>query len=149
LIKEDVVVSRDVVFDKSRTDWKDSEPINHDTDAIIPEQPSPKMPTAAQADKEPSSESDDELDGEPEQEPAPEPTPEPTPMPVREHTLAPEPQTRTSSRSNKGTHSTKFADEEYSQKRHTARIAKTIDPDNELEPQTYNEAVSHPTRGKQ
>jgi hypothetical protein len=68
---------------------------------------------------------------------------------MRDHTPALEPQTRTSSRSNKGTHSTKFADEEYSQNRHTARIAKTIDPDNELEPQTYNEAVSHPTRGKQ
>jgi len=28
-------------------------------------------------------------------------------------------------------------------------MAKTMDPDNELEPQTYGEAVSHPTPGKQ
>src|ERR1700737_3706516 len=67
LIREDVVVSRDVVFDESWRNWKDSEPIEHD--ATIPGEPSPKKPTAVQSDDESSSESSDESDDEQDKEP--------------------------------------------------------------------------------
>jgi hypothetical protein len=138
LIREDIVVSRDVVFDEPWRSWKDGESIEYNTETIIPEQSSPKTPTEAQSDEESSSESSSESNNESDDEQNEEPTPEP------------EQQARTSAQPNKGTFlTTKFADEDYSQKKQMARIAKTINPDNELEPQTYDEAVSHPTRGKQ
>ena len=59
---------------------------------------------------------------------------------------------QTSSRSNKGTiTSTRFEDEDFSRKPqiHQARIAKNIDPNDEAEPITIQEALNHRTHRKQ
>ena len=63
-----------------------------------------------------------------------------------------EPTHRTSARTGKGTFTTrKFAEESFSkpEKIRMAKIARNIDPNDEDEPVTVREAVSHPTRGKQ
>src|SRR5436190_22575839 len=59
--------------------------------------------------------------------------------------------TRTSARSNKGIlTSTKFQDETFKAGRvRTAKIARSINPDDEDEPATMQEAINHPMRGKQ
>ena len=61
--------------------------------------------------------------------------------------------TRTSARSNKGIlTSTKFEDENFDKKPgriRTAKVARSINPDDEDEPATMQEAINHPTRGKQ
>ena len=61
--------------------------------------------------------------------------------------------TRTSARSNKGIlTSTKFQDENFDKgagRIRTAKIARNINPDDEDEPATMQEAINHPTRGKQ
>ena len=52
----------------------------------------------------------------------------------------------------KGTITSKrFDEEDFSRKQriHTAKIAKSIDPNDEAEPKTIQEALNHPTRGKQ
>ena len=62
------------------------------------------------------------------------------------------PSVRTSGRSGKGTFTTKkFTEEDFSkpEKIRMAKIARNIDPNDEDEPVTVREAVSHPTRGKQ
>ena len=62
------------------------------------------------------------------------------------------PSVRTSGRSGKGTFTTKkFTEEDFSkpEKIRMAKIARNIDPNDEDEPVTVGEAVSHPTRGKQ
>ena len=59
---------------------------------------------------------------------------------------------RSSARSNKGTISSmKFADESFDKapRTRTAKIARNIDPNDEDEPATVQEAVNHPERGKQ
>ena len=58
---------------------------------------------------------------------------------------------RSSSRRNKGIFtSTKFSDENFSKKCSShAKTARIINPDNEDEPTTIQEAVNHPTHGKQ
>jgi hypothetical protein len=61
--------------------------------------------------------------------------------------------TRTSARSNKGTlTSTRFEDENFDKKvgqTRMAKLARNINPDDEDEPATMQEAINHPTRGKQ
>jgi len=60
--------------------------------------------------------------------------------------------TRTSARSNKGVlTSTKFADENFDKtpRVRMAKLARSIDPNDEDEPKTVQEAINHPTRGKQ
>src|SRR5579859_2467861 len=56
-----------------------------------------------------------------------------------------------SSRPMKGNKPKRFADKDYSKKprKHVAKFANTIDLDDEMEPQSYEEAVNHPMRGKQ
>src|SRR5208282_822870 len=59
---------------------------------------------------------------------------------------------RSSARSNKGTiTSKKFADENFDKapRVRMAKIAQNIDPNDEDEPATVQEAINHPTRGKQ
>ena len=59
---------------------------------------------------------------------------------------------RTSGRANKGKFtSTKYADEDFDKgkRAHVAKMARNIDPNDEEEPATIQEAVNHPTRGKQ
>src|SRR5579859_389856 len=60
---------------------------------------------------------------------------------------------RASARSNKGTIiSKKFADEDFNKKAgqtRMAKIARNIDPNDEDEPATVQEAINHPTYGKQ
>ena len=59
---------------------------------------------------------------------------------------------RTSARAGKGTFTTKkFTEEDFSkpEKIRVAKMARNIDPNDEDEPVTVREAVSHPTRGKQ
>jgi hypothetical protein len=61
-----------------------------------------------------------------------------------------EPTQRRSSRSTKGTFtSTKFSQEGISKKQSTAKIARSINLDNEDELISIQEAINHPTRGKQ
>jgi len=61
--------------------------------------------------------------------------------------------TRASKRSNKGILiSTKFQDEKFdkgAERIRTAKIARSINPDDEDELATMQEAINHPTRGKQ
>src|SRR5438046_746606 len=61
--------------------------------------------------------------------------------------------TRTSARLNKGIlTSTKFQDETFDKRTgrvRTGKMAKSINPDDEDEPATMQEAINHPTRGKQ
>ena len=59
---------------------------------------------------------------------------------------------RASGRPNKGKFtSTKYADEDFDKgkKAHVAKMARNIDPNDEEEPATIQEAINHPTRGKQ
>jgi len=57
--------------------------------------------------------------------------------------------TRTSARSNKGIlTSTKFQDESFDKRTgrvRTAKMARSINPDDEDEPATMQEAINHPT----
>jgi hypothetical protein len=61
--------------------------------------------------------------------------------------------TRTSARPNKGTlTSTRFEDENFDKKPgrvRMAKLARNVNPDDEDEPATMQEAINHPTRGKQ
>src|SRR5947207_227117 len=60
------------------------------------------------------------------------------------------PEQRASGRPGKGTFKTKrYADIDWSQNQATANIAQTLNPDGEAEPATMQEALNHPTRGKQ
>jgi hypothetical protein len=59
---------------------------------------------------------------------------------------------RRSGRSTQGKTPKKLTDETFGGRKGkpTAKAARTmVDPDNDLEPQTFGEAVNHPSRGKQ
>jgi transposase InsO family protein len=163
LTRKDVVVSRDVVFIEGKpvnqTPAIYEEPrIIHDSITVMPK------PPMSPAQEHPDSESDKEavdpqillqanepvisgaaLDGAPAIGGA-------ALDGAASSGAADVPTLKTSARSNKGTFtSTKFQDENFDKapRVRMAKIARNIDPNNEDEPATVQEAINHPTRGKQ
>jgi len=154
LTRKDIVVSRDVVF-------MEGEPIEHtptmpmayieetetrnnpvttlpdlDTIRVLP-----RLPRAQQAPTLVSTESD--LEDEPV---------DPQILLQRSNTDTETETQRASRRSNKGKFtSTKYADEAFDKgkRTHVAKMARNIDPNDEEEPATIQEAIRHPIRGNQ
>ena len=149
LTKRNIVISRDVVFDEGKPTKQtpvESEkasieeprlareprrPIIRDSITVLPRRTEPDYPAL---------DSEDELV---------DPRillQEPTGQEAESETQ------RASGRSNKGKFtSTKYADENFNKgrKSHIAKMARNIDPNDEEEPTTIQEAINHPTRGKQ
>jgi len=157
LTRKDVVVSRDVVFiegkpvDQTPAVYIEEPRIMYDSITVLPGPPQLQLPTPP-----------------PSEHPEPE-TVDPG-MLLQESPTTIEPQEpaigetdggsgsgdkertqRTSTRSNRGTFSSKKFDEESFDKPKTrmAKIAWNIDPNDEDEPATIQQAVNHPTHGKQ
>jgi hypothetical protein len=170
LTRNDVVVSRDVVFiegkpvNQTPAVYEDEPRTVHDSITVLPRPPEntgqQQLPTPP-ATENPESESDSDLEESgPEmvdpqillQESASGST---TGGPTSESATGgpTDGSTRTSARSNKGTlTSTKFQDESFDKgagRVRTAKMARSTNPDDEDEPATMQEAINHPTRGKQ
>jgi hypothetical protein len=152
-IKEDVVISRDVVFIEGKRIEEtpathfivepSTLPTIYDSITVLPRPPEyeerrrllqrPKSPTPPPP--EPEDEEPEEVD----------------PQILLQQTDGPT--QRASGRANKGTFTTtRFEDEEFTKGRkgpHVANVARKINPDDEEEPMTVQQAISHPTRGKQ
>src|SRR5271169_3570604 len=156
LTREDTVVSRDVVFiegkpvDQTPATYIEEPRIIHDSITVLPEPPAKtkeqQLPTPP-ATEHPDSDSDSDSDSEENavdpqillQEPAP-------------GGAASVPTPKVSARSNKGTFTTKkFAEESFNKEPRVrmAKIARNANPDDDDEPATVQEAINHPTRGKQ
>ena len=166
LTRNDVVVSRDVVFiegkpvNQTPAVYEEESRTVYDSIMVLPgppEEPAQQLPTSP-ATEHADSDSDSE-------EPGPEMV---DPQILLQESTANEPQeptsgpsasgpadgvTRTSERSNKGILiSTKYQDENFDKgagRIRTAKIARSINPDDEDEPATMQEVINHPTRGKQ
>ena len=144
LTKEDVVISRDVVFIEGKS-------INQ-TPAAYVEEPRNRHNSLTEAEAPKGiQDSITVLRGPPE----PEATDPRTLSEESTVTSGTEPGTsgstmtqRVSTRSTKGTASRRYADEDFS-KTHMAKIARNTNPNDEDEPATIQEAINHPTRGKQ
>lgn len=157
LTRNDVVVSRDVVFIEGKSVSQtpaifEEARIVHDSITVSkgpPEvkepQQSPTPPETEHPDSDPegTEEEPDEVD----------------PQILLQESTTYEPQEstsvstqRASARSNKGIiTSTKFEDENFDKKpgrTRMAKLARNIDPDDEDEPTTIQEAINHPTRGR-
>ena len=169
LTRNDVVVSRDVVFIEGKpvnqTPAVYEEPRTiHDSITILP---GPSEESAQQLSMPPATEhADSDSDSE---EPGPDMIDsqillqESTANELQESASEPASETaiggstgestRTSTRSNKGIlTSTKYQDENFDKEARrirTAKIARNINPDDEDEPATMQEAINHSTRGKQ
>jgi len=154
LTRDDVVVSRDVRFhegispmDGAVTSPMPEEPrIIQDSITVLPapqdNQQLPTPPATEHQDSEPDSDPESSISDEENQESTP----------VDPSLLIPEtePVRRSSSRSNKGTFiSPRFIEEGFSTRPPTARIARSVNIDDEDEPTSIQEAIRHPTRGKQ
>src|SRR5579859_3593957 len=159
LTRDDIVVSRDVVFIEGKpvnqTPAVYEEPrIIHDSITVLPEPPAEtkepqQEPPAPPVSEHPDSDSDSE---EPETV---------DPQVLLQESSTKEPATggtasgstqRASGRSGKGTFtSTKFQDEKFKKEPRIrmAKIERNIDPNDEDEPATVQEAINHPTFGKQ
>src|SRR5579859_5027981 len=156
LTRDDIVVSRDVVFIEGKpinqTPAVYEEPrIIHDSITVLPEPPAEtkepqQEPPAPPVSEHPDSDSDSE---EPETV---------DPQVLLQESSAKEPATggtasgstqRSSARSNKGIlTSKKFVDEDFDKRSGQtgmAKIARNIDPNDEDEPATVQEAINHPT----
>jgi hypothetical protein len=168
LTREDVVVSRDVVFiegkpiDQTPAVYFEEPKITYDSITVLSglpaetEEPQQQLPTP------PQSEHPDTEDLEPDlvdlgilvQQPT---TMENDPQDSATSGLTSGAATgsaqRSSTRLNKGTiTSKKFTDEHFNKKPgrvHMAKIARNIDSNDEDEPATVQEAINHPTRGKE
>jgi hypothetical protein len=117
----------------------------HDSITVLPGPPDEQLPTPPATEHH---ESDDEPGSDHEETTVFSPIIAPKPA---ISTATSEQGQRTSSRSNKGVlTSTRFADENFDKpnRKTTALIAKVLDPNDEREPQTYQQAVKHPTRSK-
>src|SRR5271169_6027012 len=166
LTRKDVVVSRDVVFiegkpvDQTPAVYIEEPRIMYDSITVLPGPPAEtEEPQQSDSATPPSEHPDPE-------EPAPEIV-DPGILLQESTTIDPqEPATggivggstrgeqtqRSSARSNKGTvTSKKFADENFDKapRVRMAKIARNIDPNDEDEPATVQQAINHPTRGKQ
>src|SRR5579859_6948889 len=159
LTRDDIVVSRDVVFIEGKpvnqTPAVYEEPrIIHDSITVLPEPPAetkepqqepPVPPVSEHQDSDSDSEEPETVD----------------PQVLLQESSAKEPATggtasgstqRASGRPGKGTFtSMKFQDEKFDKEPRIrmAKIARNIDPNDEDEPATVKEAINHPTRGKQ
>jgi Reverse transcriptase (RNA-dependent DNA polymerase) len=151
-VKEDIVISRDVVFIEGKRVEETpgiydealrtlpavilEEAEDEDQHQQTPQRPT-RLPTPAPSDDDEPEQTDPEI-----LQTARADTPE-----------IDEPTQRASGRANKGTFTTtRFEDEEFAkgrQGRHTVNVARKIDPDDEEEPTTVEEAINHPTHGKQ
>jgi len=166
LVREDVVVSRDVVFiegkpvDQTPATYVEEPGIMYDSITGLPGTPAETQKPQQQLPTPPQSECQDME--EPVQEPEIEP--EDPGILLQETTMEDEPQEsatggstskaqRTSGRKTKGTiTSKKFTDKDFNKKPGQIRMAKmtgNMDPNNEEEPTTVKEALNHPGRGKQ
>jgi hypothetical protein len=154
LTREDVVVSRDVrfkegisVMDGAVTSPISEEPrIVHDSITVLPAPQNngqlPTPPATEHQDSEPGSDPESSISSGGNNEP--------TSVDPRLLLQQTEPERRSSSRSNKGTFiSPRFIEEGFPKRSPTARIARSINTDDEDEPVSIQEAISHPTRGKQ
>ena len=160
LIRDDIVVSRDVVFIEgkpvSQTPAVYEEPrVMYDSIMVLPELPETEEPQGPQQlPTPPQSERPD-----PEEPEAVDPQ-----ILLQESATTIEPQEpatggstsgstqRASARSNKGTlTSMRFEDENFDKQPRVrmAKLVRNIDPNNEDESATVQEAINHPTRGKQ
>jgi Reverse transcriptase (RNA-dependent DNA polymerase)/gag-polypeptide of LTR copia-type/Integrase core domain/GAG-pre-integrase domain/Domain of unknown function (DUF4219) len=166
LTRKDVVVSRDVVFIEGKpisqtpAILEEAPRIIHDSITVLPGPP-PEIEEPQQMPTPPASEHPDSED--PEEEPEELVDPQilmqesrttdklqgPAIGPATGGTTSTQ---RASARSNKGIlTSTKFADENFDKapRVRMAKLARNIDPNDEDEPRTVQEAINHPTRGKQ
>src|SRR5436190_8648807 len=140
LTRKDVVVSRDVRFDEgvpgSQTATINEGPkIIHDSITVLPGTPSEGQLSSATTEKS-EAESETRIDSENEE-------PE-TEQQILQQFARSGPEQRTSTRPNKGTiTSTRFEDEDFSRKQQV-HMAKSIDPNDEAEPKTIQEALNHP-----
>ena len=162
LTRKDVVVSRDVVFIEGKpvsqtpAILEETPRIIHDSITVLPGPPETEKSKQAPemtASRYPDSDSEG---AEEEQDELVDPqilltTDEPTGPTTGGTTGAPT--QRVSTRSNKGIiTSTKFEDENFDKRpgqTRMAKIARNIDPNDEDEPKTVQEAINHPIRGKQ
>jgi len=144
--------SEDVVFDEkfynpeanTENVQVDEPRILHDSIRVLLGPPSDQLPTPPATELE----SDDESESDQEEITVP-PPPAIAPKPTISTTS--EQGQRTSSRSNKGTlTSTRFEEENFDRPRRQmkAMIAKVLDPNDEREPQMYQQAINHPTPSK-
>ena len=142
-IKKDVVVSRDVVFDEEKfpkSIVQITEEKMQDTIDVQPKKsettrkPSPSVETSPESESESDDDNDinDEIGSTIEVQQGPESI-----------------QSRTSGRSNKGQPAVKYSDIAWnnSKNRPTAKLAN-VSYEEELEPQTFQEAIHHPIHGK-
>ena len=160
LTRDDIVVSRDVIFIKGRpvdqTPAVYEEPkIIHDSITVLPGPPEETtQPPALPAREHPGSGPEDSEE-EPEEAVDPQILLQEPPANEQEPALggaASVPTPKVSARSNKGTFtSMKFENEKFDKgpRTHMAKIAWSGNPDDEEEPRTVQEAINHPTRGKQ
>jgi hypothetical protein len=141
--RNDIVVSRDVIFDEKPTTATptteiDDGPVIHDM--IVVQSPPRSRTVSPIPDTTEESESESELESESDDQDPAEPS----------TSTAPEASTRQSGRANRGSHSTRYGDivwdKSKSKKKSVAKIAR-IEP--EVEPQSFEEAVNHPTRAQQ
>jgi len=160
LTRDDVVVSRDVVFiegkpvEQTPAIYIEEPKVIHDSIIVLPKPPSETEEPRRQLPMPPQSEHPDPE--EPEEPELVDPA-----ILLQESTTNEEQATgrttsgttqRASARSNKGTiTSKKFADEDFEKQPRVrmAKLARNIDPNDEDEPTTVQEAINHPTRGKQ
>ena len=160
LTRDDIVVSRDMVFiegkpvDQTPAVYKEPK-IIHDSITVLPGPPEETIqPPALPAREHPGSGPEDSEE-EPEEAVDPQILLQEPPANEQESALggaARVPTPKVSARSNKGTFtSTKFEDEKFD-KEPRIRVAKITwsgNPDDEDEPRTVQEAINHPTHGKQ
>jgi hypothetical protein len=151
LTRNDIVVSRDVMFIEGKpvnqTPAVYEEPrIIHDSITVLSEPPEAPMPPVSE---HPDSDSEEEAVD-------PQILLQANEQPAIGGTApggaAGGPTPKTSARSNKGTFaSTKFQDMDFDKKPRVrmAKIVRNVNPDDEDEPVTVQEAINHPTRGKQ
>ena len=147
--KEEVVLSRDVIFDEKEGEKLMTEvpagsaakPVILPEIRVLPGPPDqyPTPPatvpsrTASPEKSPPASEASETSEDEEPQQPE---------KPAAKKKPAPPPPSRVSERSGKGQHTPRFGET-------VAKLARTSNPDDEEEPTTYREATTHPTRAKE
>ena len=163
-MKNDTVVSRDVVFingkpvDQTPAVYVEEPRIMHNSITVLPRPPSEEpqqqvpMPLPSEHPDLEEPEPESELEPEPEAIDPPILLQESTTNEPRESAASGSTQ-RSLARPNKGTiTSKKFADEDFDKRPgrvHMAKSARNIDPNDEDEPGTVQEAINHPERGKE
>ena len=153
--RKDVIVSRDVVFDERyKVQAPTTIPVVQIDERQAPEPATPESATTESATPEPVTTPTRERSVEstivvqPLSTRPQSPSPQSDESDTEEATINTIPVAKTSGRSNKGARLERFDEIDWDKRKSTAKIAITAS-DDEPEPTSFEEAVGHPTRGKQ